>query len=363
VTAGFYSPLPPARTGVADYAGRLLAELRRHGNVEVAPQRSDIALYHLGNNRLHAAIYRRALEHPGVVVLHDAVLHHFFLGQLDREAYIEEFAYNYGDWSRGLAADLWRERAGSAADDRYFRFPMLRRIVERSRAVVVHNPGAARMVREHAPATPVIEIPHFFDAPDLPPAAEVIRYRQKLGIEAGGFVFGIFGYLRESKRLESVLQAFRRLPEGAALLVAGASVSTDLERTVAPLLHHPGVIRLPYLAPRGFWLAASAADACINLRYPAAGETSGITIRMMGMGKAVLLSDAEECSLFPEDACIRVAAGIAERESLWRHMGLLTSLPEVARSIGQRGARHIRENHRIEEAARRYWKVLCEHCS
>ena len=56
MTAGFFSPLPPARTGVADYAAALLAELRRHGRVEVAPARSDAALYHLGNNGLHAEI-------------------------------------------------------------------------------------------------------------------------------------------------------------------------------------------------------------------------------------------------------------------------------------------------------------------
>ncbi len=86
---GFFSPLPPARTGVADYSAALLAELRRHGRVQVAPGQSDVALYHLGNNGLHAAIYRQALERPGVVVLHDAVLHHFLLGQLDRSAYIE----------------------------------------------------------------------------------------------------------------------------------------------------------------------------------------------------------------------------------------------------------------------------------
>jgi len=36
MTVGFYSPLPPARSGVADYAATLLAELRRHGPVEVA---------------------------------------------------------------------------------------------------------------------------------------------------------------------------------------------------------------------------------------------------------------------------------------------------------------------------------------
>src|ERR1039457_7270133 len=84
MTAGFFSPLRPARTGVADYAAALLTELRRHGRVEVAPARSDAALYHLGNNPLHAGVYRRAIEKPGVVVLHDAALNHFFLGQLSR---------------------------------------------------------------------------------------------------------------------------------------------------------------------------------------------------------------------------------------------------------------------------------------
>ena len=100
MTAGFFSPLPPARTGVADYSASLLAELRRLGSVEVAPDRCDVALYHLGNNGLHAPIYRRALTDPGVIVLHDPVLHHFFLGQLSEPAYIAEFVYNYGEWNR-----------------------------------------------------------------------------------------------------------------------------------------------------------------------------------------------------------------------------------------------------------------------
>src|SRR5580658_9387152 len=162
VTTGFYSPLPPARTGVADYSAALLAELRRHGKVEVAPARCDIALYHLGNNALHAAIYRRALEHPGIVVLHDSVLHHFLLGQLSEAAYIEEFVYNYGEWSRGRAHDLWRSRASSASDNRYFESPMLKRVAERALAIVVHNPAAVGVVKAHAPHSLTVEIPHLF---------------------------------------------------------------------------------------------------------------------------------------------------------------------------------------------------------
>jgi len=365
VTVGFYSPLPPARTGVADYSAALLAELRNHGRVGIAPARCDAALYHLGNNGLHAEIYRRALREPGVIVLHDAVLHHFLLGQLSESEYVDEFAYNYGEWNRALGKELWRGRANSAADERYFRYPMLRRAVERSRAVVVHNPAAARIVKEHAGSARVVEIPHLFSAPGLPGAAETMRYRQKIGIDPGAFVFGVFGYLRESKRVPSVLDAFAEVREqnkSVALLVAGDFVS-ETHESACGLDGRAGVTRLPHLSEQEFWLSASAIDACINLRYPAAGESSGIAVRLMGIGKPVLLTDAEECARFPEDACIRIPAGAAERESLRRHMLLLTSISGVASAVGRRGAGHIASYHRVSQIARQYWDLLCESCT
>jgi glycosyltransferase involved in cell wall biosynthesis len=366
MTVGFFSPLPPARTGVADYAAALLTELRRHGRVDVAPARSDVALYHLGNNGLHAGVYRRAIEKPGVMVLHDAVLNHFFLGQLSEAAYVDEFVYNYGAWNRELGRELWRARAGSAADERYFRYPMLKRAAEGALAVVVHNPAAAAAVRQHAAGARVVEIPHLFAPPQLPDEATVLRYRASLGIEPGAFLFGVFGYLRESKRVAAVLEAFRAVHSEwprTALLVAGQFVSTDLERAVAPLLDAPGIFRLPYLTEREFWMAARAVDACINLRYPAAGESSGITVRMMGIGKPVLLTDGQESAPFPEDACVRIAAGPGERDSLRQHMVLLLSMAEVARAIGQRGAGHIAAHHAVEQVGKRVWDLLGESCT
>jgi len=232
---GFYSPLPPARTGVADYSAALLRALEPFGTVQVNARDPDIALYHLGNNQLHAEIYRRAIEAPGVVVLHDAVLHHFFLGTLSESEYVAEFVYNYSSWSEDLARDLWRRRARSAADPDYFRYPMLRRIAERSLAVIVHNPRAAAMVREHAPSAIVHEIPFLFAPPvELPPDAEVIRWRAEHGIPSGICLAGVFGYLRESKRLASVLRAFHcaRSSCELALLIAGDIASPDLARAM-----------------------------------------------------------------------------------------------------------------------------------
>src|SRR5581483_1149549 len=160
-------------------------------------------------------------------------------------------------------------------DSRYFEYPMLKRIAESARAVIVHNPAAARMVAEHAPGTAVIEIPHLFEQPQAPKPAEVEQFRKRLGFGPEVFIFAVLGFIREPKRLIQILEAFaavRRENKRAALLVAGSFASAELERAAGTWLTDPGVARLPYLTADEFWLAASAVDACINLRYPAAGE-------------------------------------------------------------------------------------------
>jgi len=357
VTAGFHSPLPPARSGVADYAAALLAALREYGTVQVGARRADVHLYHLGNNQLHREIYRRAIEEPGVAVLHDAVLQHFFLGWLDRSAYIEEFVYNYGPWSRGVAGEMWNERARSGGE-RHFRYPMLRRIAERSLAVVVHNPGAARTVLAHAPKARVREIPHLFVPPAEADPVEVIRLRERWG---GDFVFAVMGYLRESKRLPAVLRAMdvvRRRRPGARLLLAGEFVSADLERQLRPHLRRDDVVYQGWSTEREFWMQGAAADACVNLRHPSAGETSGIGIKMMGLGKPVIYTESEEVSRFPDGSCIRIAHGVAEVEELAEHMTLLAGHPALARRIGGRAAEHIRRVHAARATAGLYWDLL-----
>ena len=331
----------------------------------MASKRPDVSLYHLGNNQLHRKIYQRALEHPGIVVLHDAVLQHFFLGWMDERAYVDEFVYNYGEWHRELAHDLWRSRAISGCHPDYYAYPMLRRIAEVSRAVVAHNPAAARMVREHAPGARVVEIPHLFAPPPAAHAAEVIHFRAALGVAPRSFLFGVFGYLRESKRIMSVLRAFRvihrELPQ-TALLLAGEFASRDLARAVEPLLQEqPGILRLGHLTERDFWLAASACDACINLRYPAAGEASGIAVRLMGIGKAVMVTEAEESSRYPERSCFRIAHGVAETASLTEHSRVAASLPQATREIGRRASGHVQSFHSLDRVADTYWELLCEY--
>jgi hypothetical protein len=361
VTVGFFAPLPPARTGVAAYASVLLRHLRGRGHVEVEPGRADVNLYHLGNNQLHREIYRRAILEPGVVVLHDAVLHHFFLGVLSEADYVEEFVYNYGEWTRDLAVTFWRRRAGSATDNRYFQYPMLRRVCETSRCVIVHNPAAAASARRHAPQSRIVEIPHLFEPPPEPSPAKIAQTRRGLGLDQQTILAGVFGHLRESKRILPILRAFERLhSDQAVFLLAGDIGSRDLSRAIEPFLTATNIRRIPYLPEHDFWSLAFATDICLNLRYPAAGESSGIATRFMGIGKPVFLTDSEEVSRIPETACIRIESGMREEAQVEDILRWLCRMPHYGREIGANAASYVREYHSIDPIADLYWHTLSD---
>lgn len=361
--AGFFSPLPPAQSGVADYSAALLEALRQTGEVSVNDACADVSLYHLGNNQLHRPIYQTALQRPGVIVIHDAVLNHFFLGCLDQQQYIAEFGYNYGRWSEGLAERLWQNRARSGADPMYFRYPMLKRIVERSKSVIVHNAAAARIVREHVPGARIFEIPHLYAPGPSPTVTDVERLRAALSVPRSSFLFGVFGHLRESKRLSVVVRAFRRLydsGERVALLVAGRFASTDLERSMTDVLSGAGIVRVGYTPEKAFNTYACAVDACINLRYPTAGETSGIAIRLMGAGKPVMFTSGEETSAIPESAALRIDPGASEAEMLAGNMLWMARFPRDAEAMGEFARRHIQERHALPRVAEMYWRAMAE---
>lgn len=358
-TAGYYSPLPPAASGVAAYSAALLPYLRKLGRV-VLQAPGDVPVYQIGNNALHREIYERALAAPGVVVLHDAVLHHLLLGMLTPEAYRAEFAYNYGEWSAALAAELWRERARSGADARYFAHPLIKRIVSAARAVIVHNPLAARIVRDHVPQARITEIPHLFVPPALPSPEETARFRESLGVGPRTLLVGAFGYQRETKRLPVLLKAFGlavRAGADARLLISGEFVSPAYARAIEPLFG-PAVLRTGHLPEAEFWRYAAVVDLCVNLRYPTTGETSGVAIRMMGIGKPVVCTRDESSERIPETACLRVDVGPAEEEMLAGYITWLAREPEAAREIGARAAAHVAAEHTPERAAAAYWEVI-----
>jgi glycosyltransferase involved in cell wall biosynthesis len=359
MTLGWDAPLPPARTGVADYASLLLHPLRQLGPVSSGS--GDVTFYHLGNNRLHQEIYRRALAVPGAAVLHDAVLLHFHLGHCpDEAAFVSEFVFNYGRWHADLARRLWSRRASAEADEEAFRWPMLKRLCTGARAVVVHNSRAAELARRHAPSTPVFELPHPAFAVPPAPAARLEAWRGRLQLPRSLYVFAVLGFIRPQKRLAAVLRAFRRLHGegvGAALLVAGDLAPASFAAALEPLLRHPAIIRVPYTSPPDFAALLELSDAVISLRHPSAGETSGIALRAMAAARPVFLTASEEAASFPAGSYLPIAHGAGEEDLLLEYMRWLAAEPDLGRRMGRLARAHLAAHHDPSLVAARYWEI------
>lgn len=353
---GYFAPLPPALSGVADYAAAMLSGFRALGDVRVN-EGGVVNLYHVGNNRLHAGIYQRALAEPGIVLLHDAMLHHLLLGTLDEDAYAEEFVHNYGEWQRGLAKALWRRRASAMGDPQFFRYPLLRRLAERSRLVIVHGESARRALLAHHPSAKVAVLPHLALVPvaeshwtSLEAARERERFRrEELGIGTQELLLGVYGYLRESKRLPSVLEALDRLRSQGIplrLLVAGSFASEDCARTWLPRLKaHPGVILRGASEEDTFARLLDAADVCVNLKYPSAGESSGIAARSLALGVPLVLSASGEPGEgeLPGGTHVPVETGPAEAASLRTALAWLLRDQDTRRAVALAGQQWCRD--------------------
>src|SRR5262249_54855480 len=134
----FFSPLPPSKSGIADYSQTLIAHLSGLADLKIFnaagdPGQSGIALYQIGNNIHHDFVYETALRHPGVVVLHESNLHHLIaeitIKRGDWDAYLREVEFDAGP---GALIHARRVAALEAGPD-YEGVRMTRRILESAR--------------------------------------------------------------------------------------------------------------------------------------------------------------------------------------------------------------------------------------
>ena len=147
----YYSPLPPSRSGVADYSALLLPELEKHVEVVLARRRrfrrfpsADLALYHIGNDpEAHGWIAKALEARPGVVVLHEFVLHHLVAGLTlargDSRGYLDAMERGHGLAGRLLAFGVVEGRIPPLWETRPEAFPLAGDVLAAATGLIVHS--------------------------------------------------------------------------------------------------------------------------------------------------------------------------------------------------------------------------------
>jgi glycosyltransferase involved in cell wall biosynthesis len=367
----WFSPLPPARTGIADYTAGLLPHLRRRAEVALwtdqdewdptleaharvrryAPEsvpwadlnRADATFYHLGNNlRFHGGVYRVSRRHAGVVVLHDYQLQHLFLMLcrefFDYDFYRDAMSRHYGAAGGQAAEAYW---AGLLAPgDLAETYPLTPLALEAAAAAVVHTPAAFADLRA-ADRWPVVyaPLPCFRAAPPPTPRPPGPPYR-----------LIVFGHLGPNRRLDALLQALAEQPRRDLfrLDVYGEVLDGDaLGRQVERCGLRERVAVHGFVPEAQLDRALAAAHLAVNLRYPSMGEASASQLRIWEHALPSLVTRVGWYATLPEDvvAFVRVER---EADDLRGCLAAFADRPEDFARMGENGRRLLRLRHGAE---------------
>lgn len=381
----WFSPLSPARTDVAHFTQRLLpalsslaevtlwteqrvwdpglAELAtirtfREGRIPLADiNRADMSFYQIGNNPLfHGAAWQLSRQHPGVVVLHDFRLHHFFDGLYrvkwrDRNSYLEVMERYYGSQGRKDAADCYRSEARNI-EYMAEHYPLTSLAIENALGVMVHNRSSYESLAKDL-LSPLIYVP-------LPFAAKPGGLRRDSKRQAGSvdlpFRLILFGYIGRNRRLESVLQALAGLPEKDMFHLDIVGEILDDKKHVQSQVSSLNLKN--HVTFHGFTTEAkldtllSGSDLAINLRFPTVGEASGSQLRIWAHALPSLVTQIGWYESLPPETVAFVRSGEHEIQDIQRHLRALAAKPEDFARLGEKGREELEKYHTPEAYAR-----------
>lgn len=348
-----FTPLPPIRSGISAYSAELLPSLAAGNEIEVfvddrrvalnaqAQQLNDVCpaimvcsahdfpwkyfrrpydlvIYQMGNAECHDYMWPYLHRYPGLVVLHDAQLHHArarsLLWQRRSDDYRAEFAYNHPR----VKADLAEYAVAGLGGPIYYLWPMLRTVMESAKLVAVHNARVADQLRNTFPGTPVDTIsmgvadlsksgtenpaPNATGRSDLEDrntetgsCMPELDVRARHGIPRDVVVFAAFGMVTPEKRVSQALRALAATlcvaPDAHLLFVGETAAYFDALKEVraAGVADHVTVTGFVPDSELGAYLRT--ADVALCLRWPTSRETSASWLRCLAAGKPTLTTD------------------------------------------------------------------------
>ena len=372
-----FSPLPPLRSDIARLTVNMLPHLAREAEIVVwsserkwelnsvagvtvrhydphhPPWReinqADATFYQMGNDpRYHHAIWHVSQQHPGIVILHDLMMQHFFSGLvfhdrgLNRRQYLELVERHHGIKGRVLAETHLQGLIGT--EELAQRCPLTEAATENALAVIVHSNAAYAALPEDTSAVllplcvgmapPEIEQP--------PSRASTEPYR-----------LTVFGFLGPNRKLPPLLRALATFPDPGRfrLDIYGTMEGQEkMHQLVCRLGLAETVTLHGFVTTAELDAALRQTDLVVNMRDPSMGEASGSQLHLWQYGLPSLVTRRAWYATLPENTVAFVRPE-HEIEDIQHHLAEFLRDPESYRALGRNGRRYVAENHSIENYA------------
>ncbi|MES2159341.1 MAG: glycosyltransferase [Pseudomonadota bacterium] len=320
----FVSPLPPERSGIADYSASLLMELTRCYEIDVcvvnpnemsdvyvratcgilsidefrdSADRYDRVLYHFGNSVSHAHMFDLLSEIPGVVVLHD-----FYLSAIQMWSEVHNLRF------AAMARALFAERGYHAIAEMFGQtkkkfdfddYPASLPVIQDSLGVIVHSQFSCRLAEEWygEACRQKFTIVPFLHRIGVERSTARAEARKQLGLSEDAFVICSFGYVTEAKLVARLIDAWvaSDLAErvDAHCVFVGDAPGDYGDRMKEFLAKTSRAARIKitgWVDKSEYRLWLNAADVAVQLRKNSRGETSASIYDSLGKGLPTIVN-------------------------------------------------------------------------
>lgn len=301
------SPLPPDRSGVADYSAATCSALGALTDLHVFTPTADPAPVHgaatvrplsavpsvsagfdrvvnvMGNSDFHLRIFHQMLRHGGACIAHDSRMLGFYRILLGMDRATAVAARELGRPVTPQDVDGWM------ADEATLEALHFGEMADVADPMIVHSPVTARAVRERFGITPGV-LPFCIYRPF---EAEALRdrdaARRRLGLPDGQVVIATFGFVGPTKSPVDCIWALEMLRAwgiDASLHFVGASAGQEALDRLAADLGLTGRVRFlgDYVTDRMYRDYLIGADLGVQLRLTYFGSISGALMDCVGAG-------------------------------------------------------------------------------
>ncbi|ELX10633.1 glycosyl transferase family 1 [Janthinobacterium sp. HH01] len=394
----YISPLPPEKSGIADYSVELIAELDGWYDITLVVSAASAAgvaatalgrrlplltpeqfeaqagryarkLYHFGNSNAHQYMFALLERHPGIVVLHD-----FFLSgvidNMEREG-VQPLAYQRALYAAHGHTGLQAHKA-LGHNPSIWAMPSNKAVLDQAAGVIVHADFSRTLAEQwYGPGS----ADHWHTLPllrGLPPAAAGqapaelrAAARRQLGIADDDFLVCSFGMLGPTKLNHRLLAAFLASPLAAQarcrlLFVGeneGGQYGAELLRSIGAHGAAAQVAITGFVSADDYQHYLAASDAAVQLRTQTRGETSASVLDCLLHGVPTIINAHGAAASLP-DAVLLKLPDLFEDAQLSAALAELFEQPARRAQLAEAGRAHVRRHHAPAEVGRQYHAAI-----
>lgn len=384
----YVSPMPPSKTGIADYSAELLPELTRHYDIEVIVDQPEVSdpwvcsnlaihdydwfdknakhfdriVYNFGNSHFHERMFGLLERHPGTVVLHDFYLSHLQQWRQHHHQWPGHFPRSLLD-SHGYSALI--EHIEDRNDGVVWRYPANFDVLAHASGVIVHSQFALTAAARFYGNAVNEKMEHLHQLRAIP---QVDRHsaRVQLGLDDDEFVVCSFGMLGPIKLNERLLTAFlssslAKDPKCRLVFVGSNDMGAYGKEIERRIREESGcedrVIITGFLPADIFNAYLCGSDVAVQLRTQTRGETSRAVLDCMAHGLPVILNAHGTMAEFPSDAVIKIADEFEDHE-LALALERLRKEKTTGERLRARALAFVREHHAPANVGQRFYTAI-----